>query len=314
MIASQAAISLIWPSNFRREDLTRLVHYEGTFSDRRFDNTSDIESQMYTSAEQVKAYIDQHPDKPFIMCEYTHAMGNSNGGMQRYTELSHTELLYQGGFIWDFCDQAIPARNCLGQEYLAYGGDFGDRQTDYNFSGNSIFFADRKPTPKLAAVKSNYQNFKLEILKPQDGEDGAYYRLKVSNYFLFTDLNEFVVMSRLMSNGKVIGISSQILECAPGESAVYALPQTVSDSFEPSDTVTLDVSVCDPCPRAWAEAGYEVAETQFIVHEAENPKQSADKAVYMVVTINNIGVHGEGFSYLISKDKGGLVSINCRGR
>lgn len=293
---------------FRRHDPSRLVHYEGTFRDRRFDNTSDIESQMYTPAEGVEAYIKAHPDKPFIMCEYTHSMGNSNGGMQRYTELSHREPLYQGGFIWDFCDQAMPVKNCLGQEYLGYGGDFGDRQTDYNFSGNGIFFADRRPTPKLAAVKSNYQNFRLEFVGSLPE-----LKLKISNYFLFTDLSEFVLRVSLMLNGRELEPQSMQLQLPPGESAVFDLPLPAVE-VDPQDTLTVDVAICDPLTRPWAEAGFVVAEAQQVVHEMQAPALCTAAAVEMVETVNNIGVHGEGFSYLFSKDKGGLVSLNCRGR
>ncbi len=293
---------------FRHRDPSRLVHYEGTFRDRRFDQTSDMESQMYTPAEEVEAYIRQHPDKPFIMCEYTHSMGNSNGGMQRYTELAHREPLYQGGFIWDFCDQAMVVKNCLGQEYLGYGGDCGDRQTDYNFSGNGIFFADRRPSPKLAAVKSNYQNFKLEFTGTLPA-----LQLKVSNYFLFTDLGEFDLIVRVVRNGQVV--ERQVLhpQLPPGERAVFDLPLS-SWEADPQDTLTVEAAVCDPVSRPWAEAGHAIAEAQLVVHEMQAPQPDCTAAVDMVETVNNIGVHGEGFSYLFSKDKGGLVSLNCRGR
>ena len=92
---------------FRREDPTRLVHYEGVFHDRRYNDTSDIESQMYTSVENIKKFLEKDRSKPFICCEYTHAMGNSCGAMYKYTDLTDTEPLYQGGFIWDYIDQTL---------------------------------------------------------------------------------------------------------------------------------------------------------------------------------------------------------------
>ena len=135
---------------FRKLDPTRLVHYEGVFNDRRFNDTSDMESQMYTSAEDIKKFLENDRSKPFICCEYTHAMGNSCGGMHKYTDLTDTEPSYQGGFIWDYIDQSIYKKDRYGKEFQAYGGDFGERPTDYNFSGNGIVYGgERDESPKM---------------------------------------------------------------------------------------------------------------------------------------------------------------------
>ncbi|MDD7385234.1 MAG: glycoside hydrolase family 2 TIM barrel-domain containing protein [Actinomycetaceae bacterium] len=93
---------------FRARDHSRLVHYEGVMHDRRYPHTSDMESQMYTSAADVRAFLREHRDKPFIMCEYAHAMGNSLGALSDYAQLCDEDPLFQGGFIWDFADQALP--------------------------------------------------------------------------------------------------------------------------------------------------------------------------------------------------------------
>ena len=89
---------------FHKEDPTRLVHYEGLCHDRRYNDTSDMESQMYPSVEAIKEFLAKDSSKPFICCEYTHAMGNSCGAMHKYTDLTDTEPKYQGGFIWDYID------------------------------------------------------------------------------------------------------------------------------------------------------------------------------------------------------------------
>lgn len=149
---------------FRELDNTRLIHYEGVFHDRRYNETSDMESQMYTPAADIQKFLTEHRDKPFICCEYTHAMGNSCGGMHKYTDLTDTEPLYQGGFIWDYVDQSIYKKDRYGKEFQAYGGDFGERPTDYNFSGNGIVYGgDRAPSPKMQEVKYNYQNISAEV-------------------------------------------------------------------------------------------------------------------------------------------------------
>ena len=92
---------------FHKADPTRLVHYEGVCHDRRYNDTSDMESQMYPSVEAIKEFLAKDSSKPFICCEYTHAMGNSCGAMHKYTDLTDTEPKYQGGFIWDYIDQSI---------------------------------------------------------------------------------------------------------------------------------------------------------------------------------------------------------------
>ena len=149
---------------FRQLDKHRLVHYEGVFNDRSYNVTSDMESQMYTSVAGIEKFLAENPEKPFICCEYTHAMGNSCGAMHKYTELSDREPRYQGGFIWDYIDQSLTKKDRYGNEFQAYGGDFGERPCDYNFSGNGICYGkDRDPSPKMQEVKYNYQPMAIEI-------------------------------------------------------------------------------------------------------------------------------------------------------
>lgn len=149
---------------FHRLDDTRLVHYEGLFHDRSYNDTSDMESQMYPSVESIKEFLAKDSSKPFICCEYTHAMGNSCGAMHKYTDLTDTEPKYQGGFIWDYIDQSIYKKDRYGEEFQAYGGDFGERPTDYNFSGNGIVYGgNRDVSPKMQEVKFNYQNITAEV-------------------------------------------------------------------------------------------------------------------------------------------------------
>ena len=141
---------------FRAADPSRLVHYEGVFHCREFDRISDVESRMYAPPEAVRAYLESGPEKPFLLCEYMHDMGNSLGGMERYIRLSETFPQYQGGFIWDYMDQALWRTDSCGRRALGYGGDFGDRQSDYAFSGNGIVFADGSEKPAMQEVRYWY--------------------------------------------------------------------------------------------------------------------------------------------------------------
>ena len=143
---------------FRENDPSRLVHYEGVFHCREFDRSSDVESRMYAPPEEIRNYLESKPKKPFILCEYMHNMGNSLGGMERYIRLGEEFPQYQGGFIWDYMDQALWHTDCNGRRVLGYGGDFGERQTDYAFSGNGIVFADGTEKPAMQEVRYWYSS------------------------------------------------------------------------------------------------------------------------------------------------------------
>lgn len=145
---------------FHKKDNSRLVHYEGVIYDRAYDWCTDVESRMYASPEQVKEYLENNPQKPMLLCEYMHSMGNSLGGLESYMKLRETFPMFQGGFLWDFIDQALYYRNAEGKRVLGYGGDFSDRPTDYAFCANGLLFADRTQKPAMQEVRYWYQNAK----------------------------------------------------------------------------------------------------------------------------------------------------------
>lgn len=146
---------------FKEKDSSRLVHYEGVVQQPQYkDRISDVESRMYDTPQGIENYLDNQPDKPFILCEYMHCMGNSLGGMQSYMDLLDKYEMYQGGFIWDYMDQAIMVTDeVTGRKVLRYGGDFDDRPANYEFSGNGILFADRTGKPALQEVRYFYGKY-----------------------------------------------------------------------------------------------------------------------------------------------------------
>ena len=143
---------------YKEKDPDRLVHYEGVAENRPYEDLiSDMESQMYAPPEKIKEYLENNPKKPFILCEYMHDMGNSLGGMESYIRLLDQYEDYQGGFIWDYIDQALFVKDeVAGRDVLRYGGDFDDRPSDYEFSGNGILFADRTEKPAMQEVRHYY--------------------------------------------------------------------------------------------------------------------------------------------------------------
>lgn len=143
---------------FKKKQDGRLVHYEGSFYTRKYEDTiSDVESRMYAKPEEVECYLSNHPKKPYLLCEFMHDMGNSMGGLGSYMKLLDKYEMYQGGFIWDFIDQALYVKDeVTGKEVLLYGGDFDDRPSDYEFSGNGIVFADRREKPAMQEVRYYY--------------------------------------------------------------------------------------------------------------------------------------------------------------
>lgn len=147
---------------FKEKNDGRLVHYESVVYNRAYeDMISDMESRMYAKPEEVEAYLNNNPKKPYILCEFMHDMGNSMGGLGSYMKLIDKYEMYQGGFIWDFIDQAIMVEDeVTGREVLRYGGDFDDRPADYEFSGNGILFADRREKPAMQEVRYYYGLYK----------------------------------------------------------------------------------------------------------------------------------------------------------
>ena len=308
---------------FRKHDASRLVHYESIFWDRSFGGTSDMESQMYTPVAGIEKFLAEHPEKPFICCEYTHAMGNSCGGMHKYTELTDREPRYQGGFIWDFVDQAIYRRDRYGKDAYAYGGDFGDRPNDGNFSGDGIVFANREGTTKLQDVKFNYQNFALTV------KQGS---VEIWNKSLFSDAAEYELRLELLRDGEKVWQSSQ---AAPSVKASERKEIALDVPSFGAGEYVLTASLHLKEATLWAEQGYEIAFGQGVYdvkesaaedenlwlqsmanrYEAAAPiaEKTEPQPLHIVKSDINLGVSGEGFEILFSSAAGNLTSYKYNG-
>lgn len=280
---------------FRQLDDTRLVHYEGVFHDRRYNDTSDMESRMYAYVDEIKEFLSKHRDKPFICCEYTHAMGNSCGAMHKYTDLTDTEPLYQGGFIWDYIDQSLEKKDRYGKKFQAYGGDFSDRPSDYNFSGNGIAYGgDRDESPKMQEVKFNYQNITAEVF-----ED----KVLIKNKNLFVNTNRYNCAVFLERNGVPVTCAELLTDVEPLSEKEFELPFRIPD--KPGEYV-VTVSFHLKEAAYWAESGYEIAFGQGVFKREEDVQPRTDKPV-LIQGCANIGVRGDHFTCMFGHTNG-LVS------
>ena len=296
--------SVIWhmAEQFRRLDDTRLVHYEGIFHDRRYRDSSDMESQMYSSVEAIKEFLAKDRSKPFISCEYSHAMGNSCGAMNKYTELADTDMSYQGGFIWDYIDQSIRKKNRYGEVFQAYGGDFGERPTDYTFSGNGIVYGgEREESPKMPSVKYNYQGIDVRF----EGD-----MVHIRNKNLFTRTSEYCCMVLVEREGRQIEKTVLETDVAPLAEKAYPLP--VRRRTAPGEyAVTVSFALKES--TLWAEAGHEIAFGQMI-YRVEGSEETHGGKIRVIHGEWNTGVQGENFSALFSNLSGGMVSYRYGGK
>ncbi len=301
---------------FRKLDPHRLVHYEGIFHDRSYPDTSDMESQMYPSVASIEEFLKEHKEKPFICCEYSHAMGNSCGGMHKYTDLTDREPRYQGGFIWDYVDQSIYKKDRYGKEYLAYGGDFGDRPSDYSFSGNGIVHGgERKPSPKMQEVKFNYQNISIHF----SGDE-----IEIWNKNLFLNTNYYQAKVALLADG----------ETKLEQLVSYDVPPLTRKYFDmPEEIIKKKAIIATACEKSkiscpefsivisfmlkedelWAKAGHEVAFGQLVEKKKVEAYQ-AKGALKLIRGQNNMGVRGENFYAMFSIQTPGLTSYVYAGK
>ena len=273
---------------------------------------------MYTPAATVEQHLREHRERPMILCEYAHCMGNSFGAVDRYIDLAYREPLFQGAFIWDFADQAILARDRYDSPFFAYGGDCGEAPHDGDFSGNGILFADHTPKPALAEVKALYAKIVVEV--GDATADGI--EVQVTNRNLFTSTAAWDCCWDIHQLGVSINSGMIPTDIAPGETATVTIPATLpTEDGEYVVTVSFHTRV----DSAWAEAGHEVARGQRAITVGRGNSLPADRVLRtaagsfahlrpgvrplrVVNSTHNIGVIGEHFRVLFSRLSGGIVA------
>ena len=298
----------------KKVDSTRPVQYEGG----GYDAKSDIYCPMYARIWSLRRHINQRDKRPMIMCEYAHAMGNSQGGFKEYWDIIRKYPKYQGGFIWDFVDQSCHWKNKDGVDIYGYGGDFNKYDgSDNNFCDNGLISPDRVPNPHAYEVGYFYQNIWTTVADLAKGE------INIFNENFFRDLSAYYMEWKLLANGEVVqtGIVSD-LKVAPQQTVKVQLPFDTKNIC-PCKELLLNVSYKLKAAETLLPAGTTIAYDQLSIRDYKAPElklenQQTSNVAVIVPTIqdndrNYLIVNGEDFTLEFNKHNGYLCRYDVNG-
>jgi beta-galactosidase len=247
----------------KKEDPSRPVQYEQNGKGK----STDIYCPMYLNVEESEKYAKNNPNKPLIHCEYAHAMGNSQGGFNKYWDVIRANPSFQGGFIWDFVDQALQKKNADGIDIYAYAGDFNkyDSNEDKNFCNNGLISPDRKYNPHAYEVRYFYQNI---WTTPVDLQKGI---VLIYNENFFITLDNYFMEWQVLANGKVIesGVVNN-LKVAPQQKSQIQLAYS-TENLPKEKELLLNVVFKLKKAAQLLPAGFALASNQLVIN-AYSPK------------------------------------------
>jgi beta-galactosidase len=283
---------------------TRLVHYEG-------DNQwADINSTMYPSVEDVEQYGASGNSKPLILCEYSHAMGNSEGNIYQYWDVIEKYQNLQGAFIWDFVDQGLwnPAHTGF-----LYGGDWGDNPNDADFCANGLVSADRTLQPEIYEVKKVYQNIKVKVVDSLKGQ------FEITNYYRFTNVNSFSGTWQLMEDNQGINsgtLTASDLDIPPLTSKVITIGFG-TPALKAGAKYWLNLSFKLSKDELWANTGHEIASEQFEIPFAVAEAPMVDTLLIPTFSVSDskdsIVVSNTNLQLVFDKNAGTISSYVYQG-
>lgn len=303
----------------KRRDPSRPWHYEGSTANG--GSNADINSFMYPAPERVKREAAKRPEMPLILCEYTHAMGNSNGGLKEYWDIFYSGTNAQGAFVWDWVDQGIQLKvppeykdNSKPPTFLAYGGWWEDKtgiRNDNNFNNNGLVAADRTPHPGLSAIKYVYRYLHGSAVDLEQG------RIKVKNWYHFTNPKDLVAGTWTVKAGGAVLAAGKLpaLDIEPGAEKEYTLGLPKIQP-QPGVEYWLDLSFTLKTATNWAPAGHEVAWEQFrLPAAAAAPKVDLTKAPALAVSESGgtVTISGANFRLFVDKAEGMITSYVYKG-
>ncbi|MFD0552637.1 glycoside hydrolase family 2 TIM barrel-domain containing protein [Streptomyces rectiviolaceus] len=294
----------------RARDDSRPVHYEG------MNSVADVHSEMYTKPADVEKYGKSANPKPYMLCEYTHAMGNSNGNLPEYWEIFEKYPNLHGGFVWDWVDQNIrrPIPGDAKHSYLSYGGDWHPGYpTDGNFSCNGLVASTRSPHPGLMEIKKVYQPLSVTA------DDLGAGTVKVRNKHLFSGLDAYELRWSVTRNGERVQHGTlRAPDVAPGTSRAVRLPYKKPGTLEPGAEYWLDVTFALRDKTRWAPAGHIVAAEQlpmdWRVPTPADPAPGTLPALELSESGTEVMVTGREVEVVLSKASGTLSSYKVKGK
>ncbi len=302
----------------RGQDQTRPLHYEGAISggNKLFWQgglrVTDVVCPMYPAVDEIVKYAeDAGSQRPLIMCEYSHAMGNSNGNLKEYWDAIYKYPLLQGGFIWDWVDQGLLQVDEKGEKYWAYGGDFGDETEDYNFCINGLIWPDRKPHPALWEYKKLIQPVAVKARSIRKG------LIRITNRQHFSDMSSFKGFWELLVDGSVVQKGSlRQLNLTAGKSQEIAVPLK-EPSLKPGGHCLLNIYFELSSDTPWAAKGHRVAWEQFEVPFKAPRAQAASKTAKMELTLLKnaklMEIHSQDSSFYFDMEDGSLARMVYKG-
>lgn len=304
----------------KKRDPSRPFHSEGSTS--HGGSNADINSFMYPTPEQTKRSAAQRPEMPLILCEYTHAMGNSNGGLKEYWDIFYSGTNAQGAFVWDWVDQGIRMdvpreyrENTAKAKFYAYGGWWEDKvgvRNDNDFNNNGLVAADRTPHPGLYAIKYVYRNLHASAADLTQG------RVKVKNWFFFRNASEVAEgLWEVKADGRTVASGKfPTLDIPPGGEKEFTLALPKIATPEPGVEYWLNVSFVDKNDTLWSSRGHEIAWDQFklpVSAPAVALRRSDTAALAMEDGADTVSLRGAEFSMRFSKREGVITSYRYRG-
>ncbi len=302
----------------RGYDPDRIVHYEGAISMgpqnwKRGHITTDLCCPMYPQISDIIAYAeDETNDRPFIMCEYAHAMGNSVGNLKEYWEAIEGYHGLQGGFIWDWIDQGLTKVDEDGVEYWAYGGDFGDTINDRNFCINGLVFPDRTPHPSMVEYKKLIQPLAVKAVDLLQGQ------VEILNKFDFSTLEGLVGTWEVAVDGEVVQSGTlSPLKTLPEKGTPVTIPFAAPDLY-PGAEAFLNLRFALKDDTIWAQAGHEIAWEQFkLPYTCPQTDQPASQVDYSPIKVGEtpdvISLLGDDFALVIEKSSGQITTFTYHG-
>ncbi len=294
----------------RRLDDWRLLHYEGAMHQGwdKGQHASDIICPMYPSIDAIVKWAKEDKDparRPLIMCEYSHAMGNSNGSLSDYWEAIEKNDGLQGGSIWDWVDQGLTQTDPRGREYWAYGGDFGDEPNDKDFCINGMIWPDRTPHPAMWEHKKIAQPLTISLL---DAESGTF---RITNKGDFRKLDWLRGTWSLLIDGEETKQGKlKLLRTAPGESEEFSI-NLKQPKLEAAQECHILFRFFTRQGTIWADAGHEVAWEQCPL-PWKGPRRKAPATsgkVEIQRSTESVCIDGDNFSLLIDLNDGAIPSF-----